>query len=80
MATELTNPDLLAVAGGIHTERTLHQVEPIRNIFAALFLASIGMVMHPIFLWQHKDILLASLAVVFFGKTCLFAGVVCWPC
>ncbi|KAL2623445.1 hypothetical protein R1flu_003650 [Riccia fluitans] len=66
----------LALSGGKHTERTLHQVEPIRNIFAALFLASIGMVMHPIFLWQHKDILLASLAVVFFGKTCLFSGVV----
>eukprot|EP00271_Cylindrocystis_brebissonii_P007961 TRINITY_DN2193_c0_g2_i1.p1 TRINITY_DN2193_c0_g2~~TRINITY_DN2193_c0_g2_i1.p1 ORF type:complete len:1175 (-),score=225.62 TRINITY_DN2193_c0_g2_i1:1418-4942(-) len=63
----------LMLSGGKFSERTLHQVEPLRNIFAALFLASIGMVMHPVFLWQHKDILLASLLVVFFGKACLIA-------
>ncbi|CAI5476180.1 unnamed protein product [Closterium sp. Yama58-4] len=62
--------------GGTYSERTLHQVEPVRNMFAALFLASIGMVMHPMFLWQHKDILLLALAVVFLGKTLLVALVV----
>jgi hypothetical protein len=46
-------------------------VEPVRNIFAALFLASVGMVMHPLFLWQHIDVLLTATAVVFFGKTIL---------
>eukprot|EP00271_Cylindrocystis_brebissonii_P007960 TRINITY_DN2193_c0_g1_i1.p1 TRINITY_DN2193_c0_g1~~TRINITY_DN2193_c0_g1_i1.p1 ORF type:complete len:1138 (-),score=257.41 TRINITY_DN2193_c0_g1_i1:396-3809(-) len=63
----------LMLSGGKHSERSLHQIEPIRNIFAALFLASIGMVMHPVFLWQHKDILLTALFVVFFGKACLIA-------
>lgn len=63
----------LMLSGGKYSERTLHHVEPIRNIFAALFLASIGMVMHPYFLWHHKHILLTALAVVFFGKACLIA-------
>ncbi|XP_024528725.1 K(+) efflux antiporter 5 isoform X2 [Selaginella moellendorffii] len=67
----------LMLSGGTYSEKTLHHVEPIRNIFASLFLASIGMVMHPVFLWQHKDILLGSLAVLFFGKTFLIAIVVC---
>ncbi|CAI5514051.1 unnamed protein product [Closterium sp. Naga37s-1] len=66
----------LMLSGGTYSERTLHQVEPVRNMFAALFLASIGMVMHPMFLWQHKDILLLALAVVFLGKTLLVALVV----
>ena len=41
-----------------HAQRTLHHVEPIRNLFAAMFLASIGMVINPSFLWLHLDILL----------------------
>ncbi|CAI6010825.1 unnamed protein product [Closterium sp. NIES-65] len=62
--------------GNSYSERTLHQVEPIRNLFAALFLASIGMVMHPLFLWQHIDILLIAVAVVFVSKACLVGFVV----
>ena len=41
-----------------HAQRTLQHVEPIRNLFAAMFLASIGMVINPSFLWLHLDILL----------------------
>jgi predicted Kef-type K+ transport protein len=51
-------------------------VEPVRNIFAALFLASVGMLMHPAFLWHHLDVLLASLLLLFFGKAVLVATVV----
>jgi Kef-type K+ transport system membrane component KefB len=39
-------------------------VEPIRNLFAALFLSSIGMLIHVQFLWNHVDILLASVILV----------------
>ncbi|CAI5501658.1 unnamed protein product [Closterium sp. Naga37s-1] len=66
----------LMLSGNSYSERTLHQVEPIRNLFAALFLASIGMVMHPLFLWQHIDILLIAVAVVFVAKACLVGFVV----
>ena len=51
-----------------YAERTTHQLEPIRNIFAALFLASIGLIMNPLFLWTHIDILFASLLVVVVAK------------
>ncbi|KAG5616760.1 hypothetical protein H5410_016584 [Solanum commersonii] len=50
-------------------KHTLDQVEPIRNLFAALFLASIGMLIHVQFLWTHVDILLASVILVIVFKT-----------
>lgn len=52
------------------------QVEPIRNFFAALFLASIGMLIHVHFLWNHVDILLASVILVIIVKTVVIAAVV----
>lgn len=52
------------------------QIEPIRNFFAALFLASIGMLIHVNFLWNHVDILLASVILVFTIKTIIIALVV----
>lgn len=52
------------------------QVEPIRNFFAALFLASIGMLIHVHFLWNHVDILLAAVILVIIIKTIVVASVV----
>lgn len=52
------------------------QVEPIRNFFAALFLASIGMLIHVHFLWNHVDILLASVLLVIIVKTIVITIVV----
>jgi len=57
-------------------EQTLHHIEPIRNIFAALFLASIGMIMNPYFLWVHLDVLFATLLVVIAFKCSLITLVV----
>ncbi|GAB2292576.1 K(+) efflux antiporter 4 [Dionaea muscipula] len=57
-------------------QHTLEQVEPIRNFFAALFLASIGMLIHVHFLWNHVDILLASVMMVIVIKTIVVALVV----
>ncbi|XP_041002640.1 K(+) efflux antiporter 5 isoform X1 [Juglans microcarpa x Juglans regia] len=50
-------------------QHTLDQVEPIRNLFAALFLSSIGMLIHIHFLWNHVDILLVSVILVIIVKT-----------
>ncbi|XP_057951528.1 K(+) efflux antiporter 5 isoform X1 [Malania oleifera] len=50
-------------------QHTLDQVEPIRNLFAALFLSSIGMLIRVQFLWHHVDILLASVILVVVIKT-----------
>ncbi|MED6185562.1 K(+) efflux antiporter 6 [Stylosanthes scabra] len=57
-------------------QRTLEQVEPIRNLFAALFLASIGMLIHVHFLWIHVHILLAAVILVIIIKTTVAATVV----
>uniref|UniRef100_A0A2P2J652 Cation/H+ exchanger transmembrane domain-containing protein n=1 Tax=Rhizophora mucronata TaxID=61149 RepID=A0A2P2J652_RHIMU len=57
-------------------QHTLDQVEPIRNLFAALFLSSIGMLIHVQFLWNHVDILLASVTLVVVVKTAVAAAVV----
>ncbi|KAJ7970048.1 K(+) efflux antiporter [Quillaja saponaria] len=54
-------------------QHTLDQVEPIRNLFAALFLSSIGMLIHVHFLWSHVDILLASVILVIVVKTAVVA-------
>ncbi|KAL9240403.1 hypothetical protein vseg_014628 [Gypsophila vaccaria] len=56
-------------------QHTLDQVEPIRNLFAALFLSSIGMLIHVHFLWNHVDILLASVILVVVFKTSVAAVV-----
>ncbi|XP_057536887.1 K(+) efflux antiporter 4-like isoform X3 [Amaranthus tricolor] len=57
-------------------QHTLEQIEPIRNFFAALFLASIGMLIHVHFLWNHVDILLAAVILVIIIKTIVVAIVV----
>jgi len=57
-------------------QHTLEQVEPIRNLFAALFLSSIGMLINVHFLWNHVDILLASVILVIVIKTAIAAVVV----
>ncbi|PWZ53306.1 K(+) efflux antiporter 5 [Zea mays] len=51
-------------------------VEAIRNLFAALFLASIGMLIHVKFLWNHVDILLAAVILVIIVKSIVVAIVV----
>ncbi|KAK3022201.1 hypothetical protein RJ639_047023, partial [Escallonia herrerae] len=56
-------------------QHTLDQVEPIRNLFAALFLSSIGMLIHVHFLWTHVDILLASVILVIVIKTTVAATI-----
>ncbi|KMS98951.1 hypothetical protein BVRB_3g067520 isoform A [Beta vulgaris subsp. vulgaris] len=56
-------------------QHTLDQVEPIRNLFAALFLSSIGMLIRVQFLWNHVDILVASVILVVVFKTSVTAVV-----
>ncbi|CAA7410053.1 unnamed protein product [Spirodela intermedia] len=58
------------------SQHTLEQIEPIRNFFAALFLASIGMLIHVHFLWNHVDILLAAVILVVIVKTIVITAVV----
>jgi monovalent cation:H+ antiporter-2, CPA2 family len=51
-----------------YADQTLTYVEPLRDIFASLFFASIGMLIDPLFLWNHLELILGLVALVFIGK------------
>lgn len=51
-----------------YADQTLSYVEPLRDIFASLFFAAIGMLIDPVFLWQHWEIILGLVALVSLGK------------
>ncbi|OLP18850.1 sodium:calcium exchanger [Leptolyngbya sp. 'hensonii'] len=51
-----------------YADQTLSYVEPLRNIFASLFFAAIGMLIDPFFLWNNLELILGLVALVFVGK------------
>jgi len=51
-----------------YADQTLAYVEPLRDIFATLFFAAIGMLIDPMFLWQNLELILGLVALVFVGK------------
>jgi monovalent cation:H+ antiporter-2, CPA2 family len=51
-----------------YADQTLAYVEPIRDVFAALFFAAIGMLIDPLFLWNNLDLILGLVSIVLVGK------------
>jgi monovalent cation:H+ antiporter-2, CPA2 family len=51
-----------------YADQTLSYVEPLRDVFATLFFAAIGMLIDPVFLWQHLELILGLVAIVMVGK------------
>ncbi|QSJ20402.1 cation:proton antiporter [Nostoc sp. UHCC 0702] len=51
-----------------YADQTLTYVEPLRDIFASLFFAAIGMLIDPVFLWKNLELILGLVAIVFVGK------------
>lgn len=51
-----------------YADQTLTYVEPLRDVFAALFFAAIGMLIDPLFLWQNLDLILGLVCLVILGK------------
>lgn len=49
----------------------LSSAEPITHFFVALFIASIGLILSPIFLLNHLTVLAAGVSVVVIAKTAL---------
>jgi CPA2 family monovalent cation:H+ antiporter-2 len=45
-----------------------HRVEPVRDVFAAVFFVSVGMLIDPVLVWQHKVAVLVLTVVVVVGK------------
>ncbi len=59
-----------------YADRTLTYVEPIRDVFAALFFAAIGMLIDPRFLWENLDLILGLVSIVFIGKFAIITPLV----
>jgi CPA2 family monovalent cation:H+ antiporter-2 len=59
-----------------YADQTLTYVEPLRDIFASLFFASVGMLIDPLFLWNHLELILGLVALVFIGKFSMVAPLV----
>ncbi|CDN15942.1 Sodium/hydrogen exchanger family protein [Richelia intracellularis] len=51
-----------------YADQTLTYVEPLRDIFASLFFAAIGMLIDPVFLWHNLELILGLVALVVVGK------------
>jgi len=51
-----------------YADQTLTYVEPLRDIFASLFFAAIGMLIDPVFLWNNLELILGLVALVLIGK------------
>lgn len=51
-----------------YSDQTLTYVEPLRDIFASLFFAAIGMLIDPLFLWNNLELILGLVTLVFIGK------------
>ena len=74
--------ELGAFAAGVmvtsteHSTQMLHVMEPIRHVFVALFLGTVGMLVSMKFLMQHIGLLLMSVIVVSLLKTLIIAGIV----
>ena len=51
-----------------YSDQTLTYVEPIRDIFATLFFAAVGMLIDPVFIWNNLELILGLVALVFVGK------------
>ncbi|MBD2605460.1 cation:proton antiporter [Scytonema hofmannii FACHB-248] len=59
-----------------YADQTLSYVEPLRDIFASLFFASIGMLIDPVFLWNNLELILGLVALVFVGKFLIITPIV----
>lgn len=51
-----------------YADQTLTYVEPLRDIFASLFFAAVGMLIDPGFIWANLELILGLVALVFIGK------------
>ncbi|WP_310484598.1 cation:proton antiporter [Chamaesiphon sp. VAR_48_metabat_403] len=66
----------LMISEAEYADQTLAYVEPIRDVFAALFFAAIGMLIDPLFLWNNLDLILGLVSIVFIGKFAIITPLV----
>ncbi|MCD8487101.1 cation:proton antiporter [Kamptonema cortianum] len=59
-----------------YADQTLTYVEPLRDIFAALFFAAVGMLIDPLFLWDNLELILGLVILVLVGKFAIVTPIV----
>ena len=59
-----------------YADQTLTYVEPIRDIFAALFFVAVGMLIDPLFLWQHLELIIGLMLLIVAGKALIIIPIV----
>ncbi|MGB8700977.1 MAG: cation:proton antiporter [Thermosynechococcaceae cyanobacterium] len=59
-----------------YSDQALHSILPMRDVFATLFFASIGMLIDPVFLLGHAGTLMGLVAVVMVGKALITTPIV----
>lgn len=59
-----------------YADQTLAYVEPLRDVFATLFFAAIGMLIDPVFLWHNLQLILGLVALVIVGKILIITPLV----
>ncbi|WP_043937872.1 cation:proton antiporter [Planktothrix rubescens] len=59
-----------------YSDQTLDYVEPLRDICAAAFFVSIGILIDPTFLWNNLPLILGLVSLVFVGKSLIITPLV----
>ena len=66
----------LMISNVEYADHALDRMLPMRDVFATLFFASIGLLIDPTFLWANLWILMGLVAVAMIGKAMIATGVV----
>ncbi|WP_373480507.1 cation:proton antiporter [Geminocystis sp.] len=59
-----------------YSDQTLDYVEPLRDICAAAFFVSIGILIDPVFLWHNLPLILGLVSLVLIGKFIIISPIV----
>jgi CPA2 family monovalent cation:H+ antiporter-2 len=65
----------LIVSESEYDSQVLADIIPFRDHFSIIFFVSIGMLVDPVFLWDHVWILLAGIAVLIISKLLIFGAI-----
>lgn len=66
----------LMISNVEYADHALDRILPMRDVFAALFFASIGLLIDPSFLFANSWILIGLVAITMIGKATIVAGIV----
>ena len=66
----------LIIAEIDYSDQALAKVIPLRDTFASLFFASIGMLIDPDILWDNSGVILGLVAIIMLGKACILFPII----